>query len=444
MTSSSNKLNLTTKTSTSNWISHRRVQFAPLSMQAGQAKRVEKIIPHTPIVPDSTHSFIERRATQVNEMIAGKVKMKSTTMIEPWKEASPKILQLWKDRHPAYQNFSSHYMASQRRMLFLADVNPSDRFEAFETICFKRNLAPTTAETYWSTWLGIQKALVIKPSDADHRITKILKARSMAYPVQFPTPITLSEMDLLVSTFDVSLPSLAAIAMTTFLLGQRISDMIQLAVADLKSNDDYLTITVRRGKTMQVTTPYSLWLRRKTYPTETLIELAGEIVRSTLSLHEPQFGRGTTTSITHSSRYVDEHKRSTRIAKSSTRRPSKDGASRCEHSDDASLLSSLRCADADAIPFLGSTCDASSESDDRSRRHDDERDEHFGADSIGGDVDDAMMNSILPRFSDESRLRGQNRLRLFAKRPTQIATVEDQAFPLHIQNPPVAGYPQDR
>jgi hypothetical protein len=62
--------------------------------------------------------------------------------------------------------------------------------------------------------------------------------------------------------------------MTTFLLGQRISDMIQLAVADLKSNDDYLTITVRRGKTMQVTTPYSLWLRRKTYPTETLIELA--------------------------------------------------------------------------------------------------------------------------------------------------------------------------
>jgi hypothetical protein len=162
-----------------------------------------------------------------------------------------------------------------------------------------------------------------------------------------------------------------------------------------------------------------------------------ESVRSTLSLHEPQFGRGTTTSITHSSRHVDEHKRSTRIAKSSTRRPSKDGASRCEHSDDASLLSSLRCADADAIPFLGSTCDASSESDDRSRRHDDERDEHFGADSIGGDVDDAMMNSILPRFSDESHLRGQNRLRLFAKRSTQIATVEDQAFPLHIQNPPV-------
>jgi hypothetical protein len=88
-------------------------------------------------------------------------------------------------------------MASERRMLFLADVNPSDRFEAFETICFKRNIAPTTAETYWSTWLGIQKARVIKPSDADHRITKILKARSMAYPVQFPTPITLSEMDLL-------------------------------------------------------------------------------------------------------------------------------------------------------------------------------------------------------------------------------------------------------
>jgi hypothetical protein len=35
-----------------------------------------------------------------------------------------------------------------------------------------------------------------------------------------------------------ALPSLAAIAMATFLLGQKISDMIQLAVADLKSPDE--------------------------------------------------------------------------------------------------------------------------------------------------------------------------------------------------------------
>ena len=41
-------------------------------------------------------------------------------------------------------------------MLFLGDLNPMDRFEAFERLCYLRQLAPTTAETYWTTWLGVK------------------------------------------------------------------------------------------------------------------------------------------------------------------------------------------------------------------------------------------------------------------------------------------------
>jgi integrase len=207
-------------------------------------------------------------------MIAGKKFPKKQSM-EEWPQASLQAQRNWENRHPSFQTYSVHYMASQRRILFLADITPAMRFEAFETICFKRQLVPTTAETYWSTWLGVQKALSITPSEADSRVTKLLKARATAYPVQFPSPATLADMELLVLTFQIALPSLTAIAMASFILGQRISDLIQLAVADLQPNGNYLMITVRRGKTVPAySPPYTLWLRRQTYPTETLIQLA--------------------------------------------------------------------------------------------------------------------------------------------------------------------------
>ncbi len=148
MTSSSSTLtsfqqNLTSQVR----INTRRVQFAPLPAQLDRGMRMETVLLHTPIAIDSTQqSMIEQRAKQVNEMIAGMVKSKSN-VTEPWPDPSPKMLQNWIDRHPSYHSFSSHYMSSQRRMLFLADIDPSKRFEAFEAICFNRVLAPTTAET---------------------------------------------------------------------------------------------------------------------------------------------------------------------------------------------------------------------------------------------------------------------------------------------------------
>ena len=143
-------------------------------------------------------------------MIAGKSRNRSTN--HAWPEPSKEILTRWSTRHPAYLTYSSHYMMAQRRILFLADVHPSKRFEAFEEICLNRQLAPTTAESYWTTWLGIQKALNITPSEADRRTTRVLKARAVAYPVKFPTPASLNDMELLVATFDTPLPSFAAIA----------------------------------------------------------------------------------------------------------------------------------------------------------------------------------------------------------------------------------------
>lgn len=256
----SNTTKLTPTKPATQW-TPRRVTFASLPKQAA------KEMAATTEAPSTT----KQRAQQVEEMIAGKKFPKKTDA--PWPQASQKMLELWTQRHPAYKTYSTHYMASQRRILFLADFNPQDRFAQFENLCLQRCLAPTTAETYWTTWLGVQKAMSITPCDADPRTTKLMKARAAAYPVQFPTPATLHDIETLVRTYRAQFPSLAAIVMMSFILGQRISDMIQLGTADLTIHKTVLQITVRRGKTMGVSQPYTLWLRRSTYPTETLIQL---------------------------------------------------------------------------------------------------------------------------------------------------------------------------
>jgi hypothetical protein len=265
MTSSAS---VTPLTSTAKKRAFHKVSFAAdPQLQVGKVKSKCNLINHQ----SGVISFLELRERQVVEMIAGKIRPRVS--LENWPDPSEKMLHRWSTRHPSYQTYSKHYMASQRRMLFLAEVDPPKRFEAFEAICFKRQLVPTTAESYWITWLGVQKALGIIPSDADQRISKIMKARATAYPVQFPTPASISDIDLMTTTFQAALPSFTAIATASFILGQRISDLIQLAVADLHVTEEVLMITVRRGKTMMTTQPYTLWLRRNRYPTEALISI---------------------------------------------------------------------------------------------------------------------------------------------------------------------------
>lgn len=249
------------------WIIRKKVSFVDES--EGNA-RID-VNQHRLLDSENT-SFLKLREQQVTEMIAGK--KATTAATTEWPEPSAKTLERWLEKHPAYNTFSKRYMVSQRRLLFLADVNPTNRFEQFERICFQRNLAPTTAESYWTTWLGIQKAIGIPPCDADARTTKILKARSTAYPVSFPKAMTQIQMDLFIETFKKNLPSFTAIAALAFFNGQRISDMIQLAVADVTPKEEHMMITVRRGKTMSVSTPYTLWMRRNNYPTEVIIETA--------------------------------------------------------------------------------------------------------------------------------------------------------------------------
>lgn len=225
-------------------------------------------------------SFQKKRDQQVKEMCAGRAFAKPhPSQLPPWPKPTDKLMQKWLARNDIFKTYSERYMAAQTTMLFLADLNPIDRFENFEKWCFLRVLAPSTAETYWTTWLGIQKALALAPSEADSRITRVLKARAVAYPVMFPTPASTQDIVHFINKFQKSHPSLTAIVAFTFLNGQRISDMVQLAVADLSVEEKFLAITVRRGKTFTTAKPYTLWIRRGMYPCEALIEAANQAAK---------------------------------------------------------------------------------------------------------------------------------------------------------------------
>lgn len=234
-------------------------------------KEIKTIISTSSAIDSTKSSYIDLRKLQVMQMNAGhKPHLKTQPSTH---QVSEETMTKWKNRHPSHLTYSTNYMACQERLIFLADVAPHLRFEVFEEYCFTRNLAPTTAEAYWTTWLSVQKILAIPSAQSDARVTKILKARSTAYPVSFPTPATKVDIDNLVRTFRGELPSFTAIVMFAFINGQRISDMIQLASTDMEEQGNFLKVTIRRGKTMMVSKPYTLWIRKGTYPTEELIEL---------------------------------------------------------------------------------------------------------------------------------------------------------------------------
>jgi hypothetical protein len=171
-------------------------------------------------------------------------------------------------------------MTSQRRVLFLADVPAHERFERFEKECYLRQLKPTTAEGLWSTWLSVQK--IVCPDDALNdwtaRVSKILKARCIRCPIDFPTPATDEHILQLFSTYVTVHPDLSIVMTFAYVMGQRISDMLQLGSHDIYTKtfngQDYLVVIIRRGKTIGMRNPYTLFIPMEIWPAADLLYLA--------------------------------------------------------------------------------------------------------------------------------------------------------------------------
>jgi integrase len=222
----------------------------------------------SPTLQTPAHA-IEARDRQVQRMTAERPPRAAPL---PWPLPSPSARALFDTRHPTAQMRSAGYAATQLRMLWLADIPPDDRFAAFEKECFLRQLAPTTAATYWVAWLSCQASARVPPSIGDKGTLRLLEARAMAFPVVFPAPMSAAHLRQLCTLFRAEFPRTVAAVALAWLAGQRISDVLQLGTHDFSTHEDkFLVVVVRRGKVMSMIPPYPLALPLAAWPATTLV-----------------------------------------------------------------------------------------------------------------------------------------------------------------------------
>lgn len=231
--------------------------------------------PLTTLPTDPLHA----RELQVAKLNATSPATRAKAPRIPWPEPDPKTLTNWLARHPAETTYSPAHMDAQRRLLWLATVAPESRWEAFERECHKRTLAPTTASTYWQTWLSCQRILCLPAASGDQRATKLLKARATQYPVAFPLPLTAAMMLELRHRFIQDHPLVTTMIGLAWTQGQRLGDVAQVAVADVTATKKYCQITIRRGKTVTICQPYTLFVPLGRFPAQELLILATEASR---------------------------------------------------------------------------------------------------------------------------------------------------------------------
>jgi hypothetical protein len=227
--------------------------------------------PVTATTTPAEKSFYELREEQVHLMSAGAAQTRSVK--GNWPTASEKIRRLFADRHRVYKTYSTGYMRSQERFLFLLEVPPDERFLRFEQECYHRALAPTTAHCYWVAFATLDKMMAAscQTTPAVQRVSSILESRIALHPVAFPLCLTKELRDRFSDKFTASHFGIVALVEACWVLGQRFSDFIQLAISDFLIRTDTVIITVRRGKTIVHTKPYSLALDRHCRVTKNLL-----------------------------------------------------------------------------------------------------------------------------------------------------------------------------
>lgn len=142
----------------------------------------------------------------------------------------------------------------------------------------------------------------------------------------------------------------------------------------------------------------------------------------TVPLQRFQSGRRATEGPLNNQGHADIDQRSARTAIVPTGRSATHGAARLQDGNGAAVQPPLRRRNVDEVPWMGTACRRSTEHHDRSTGCDDDQDELSGSLVIHDLVEDSKADS---------------RLKLFAKRPTEIAKEGDEEIPLHVQFPAV-------
>ena len=219
-----------------------------------------------PETPVTVANAIAARKTQVKSLQEGRL---LPAVVTPWPQPSTTTLATWSARHPAFRTTTDGYQSTQQRMLWLMEVPHAQRRAQFELECFQRQLKPTTAENYWTSWLSACKAIDEDVDNSDQAHQKLLKRRAEAHPRDYPKAATLEDIQAMLD-LRKDRDSYTTIIALAFKLGQRLSDMIQLGTHCVKINNSHkdgenavtprLQIDVKIGKVIGKIGPYTLFL----------------------------------------------------------------------------------------------------------------------------------------------------------------------------------------
>lgn len=165
--------------------------------------------------------------------------------------------------HPVFLARSAGHVATLKRLAAFLPLTDLARLELFVATWESRSWATSTAETYWGTIMGGLKALDLQVSKGDIAFGKWVEARASEWiPTQAST-MMLGDLLLLeagLSAMDPMSRRLVTLIAIGWLLGQRLSDVLQLHPADITRRGPITIITVRRGKVVPSTGVYCLAL----------------------------------------------------------------------------------------------------------------------------------------------------------------------------------------
>lgn len=185
---------------------------------------------------------------------------------------SAPTLHLWTSRSAVWRlTTSAKFASSIRRFLGLAEMASAASFEKMCDIAKRRNWKATTVASYWNSVQAGKRWLNLPITPEDQRATKHFEKEAHAAEVAYPTPMSEEEFRCIYSMSEMGNchGGLVIAILVAYVLGQRISDILQLKNTDLKWEEMgatpgpttlFLTITIRRGKVVPVIGPYALFL----------------------------------------------------------------------------------------------------------------------------------------------------------------------------------------
>lgn len=169
----------------------------------------------------------------------------------PWPKPPEDLARLWDARHEVWQQRSTSWTATQRRMLWLAaEADPAQAFRRAAA-----TVSATTRATYWAAWMSVLPVLNRPVTASDSAYLKELERAARCARVTHPAPMLQADVHKVTERDHSPAAVLIGAAWT---LGQRVSDLAQIECADITVADGAVRVVLRRGKVIPRVGPYAV------------------------------------------------------------------------------------------------------------------------------------------------------------------------------------------